>query len=244
MNPFYPIFKREFFGYFRSPIAYVFIVIFLIASLGCPFFLGGFYESNNASLQPFFGYLPSLYLVLVPAVGMRLWAEERRSGAVELLFTLPVTTTQAVVAKFCAGWAFLGVALFLTFPIALTVNYLGAPDNGVIMGGYLGSFLMAGTYLSITCFTSALTKSQVIAFILSALAGFVLVLLGWGVFTEMLARVLPFWLVDFISLIGFVPHFGPLSRGLVDTRDLLYFASIIAVALTLNGYVIGKRKTA
>lgn len=242
MQLFFPLFKREFLGYFRSPVAYVFIIIFLLASVGFMFFLAGFYESNQANLTTFFTYHPWLYLILVPAVGMRLWAEERRSGTVELLFTLPISHTEAVVAKFFAGWAFLAVALALTFPVVLTVNYLGNPDNGVIFASYLGSLLMSGSYLAITCLTSALTKNQVISFILSVIICFVLVLLGWGVFTDVLANVFSAEVIDVIASFGFMSHYAAITKGLVDTRDIIYFASVIIVALSMNTMVIAARK--
>lgn len=242
MENFIPLFKREFFGYFRSPIAYVFIVIFLLASIGCTFFIGNLYDGNQASLDAFFAYLPWLFLIFVPAVGMRLWAEERRSGTIELLFTLPVTMTEAVMAKFLAGWTFLGVAMALTFPLWITINYLGNPDNGVILAGYLGCFLMAGAYLSISCFTSALSKNQVIGFILGVVICFVLVLLGWGVFTDLLSGFLPVAVIDVISSLGFITHFQSISRGLLDSRDLVYFISAIAVGLSLNTLILTARK--
>ena len=242
MQLFWPLFKREFLGYFRSPVAYVFIVIFLLSSVGTTFFLGGFYDANQAALTAFFAYHPWLYLVLVPAVGMRLWAEERKSGTIELLFTLPVTLTEAVLAKFFAGWAFLGIALALTFPMVITVNYLGAPDNGVILAGYLGSFMMAGSYLAVTCLTSALTKNQVISFILGVIICFVMVLLGWGIFTNVMANFLPSVAIDVISSLGFMTHFQSISRGLIDSRDIIYFASVILVALSLNTIVLETRK--
>lgn len=242
MENFVPLFKREFLGYFRSPVAYVFIVIFLLASVGCTFFLGSLYESDQASLDAFFNYLPWLFLIFVPAVGMRLWAEERRSGTIEILFTLPVTMTEAVLSKFLAGWAFLGVALFLTFPLWLTVNYLGSPDNGVILAGYLGSLLMAGAYLSVSCFTSALSKNQVISFVLGVVICFVLVLLGWGVFTDLLSSFLPAWMIDFVSETGFITHFQSISRGLLDSRDIIYFLSAITVGLSLNTMTLNARK--
>jgi len=242
MTQFAPLFKREFLGYFRSPVAYVFIVIFLLASVGSTFFLGRLYDSNQASLAPFFSYLPWLYLVLVPAVGMRLWAEERRTGTIEFLFTQPVTMPEAVLAKFTAGWAFIAIGLCLTFPLVVTVNYLGEPDNGVIFAGYLGSLLMAGAYLAITCVTSAATKNQVVSFILSVVICFVLVLVGWGVFTDMLAAFLPVLLVDFTSQLGFMTHFNGISRGLIDSRAILYFASVIGVALLLNTTILNMKK--
>ena len=242
MSQFMPLLKREFLAYFRSPVAYVFIVIFLIASVGCTFFIGRLYDSNQASLVSFFMYLPWLYLVFVPAVGMRLWAEERRSGTIELLFTLPVTLAQAVLAKFMAGWVFLIVALALTFPLVITINYLGNPDNGVVFAGYLGSALMAGAYLSIACFTSALTKNQVISFILGVLICFVLVLVGWGVFTDFLADAMPAEAIDMIASVGFMTHFQAISRGLIDSRDVIYFLSMIGVGLSLNIALLSARK--
>lgn len=242
MENFVPLFKREFLGYFRSPVAYVFIVIFLLASVGCTFFLGGLYEGDQASLDAFFTYLPWLFLVFIPAVGMRLWAEERRSGTIEILFTLPVTMTEAVLAKFAAGWAFLVVSLSLTFPLWITVNYLGSPDNAVIFAGYLGAILMAGAYLSVACFTSALSKNQVIGFVLGVVICFVLVLLGWGVFTDAMAAVFPAWLIDVVSQMGFIPHFQSISRGLLDVSDIVYFASAIVVGLSLNTMTLNVRK--
>ena len=243
MSPtFKSLFRREFYGYFRSPVAYVFLVIFLLASTGSAFFLGQLFESNQASLEPFFVFLPWLYLVLVPAVGMRLWAEERRTGTVELLFTLPLSIEECVVAKFLAGWAFLGIALFLTFPLYFSVMYLGQPDHGVVFAGYLGSFLMAGSYLSITCWTSALSKSQVISFVLSSLACFVLVLLGWGIFANVLASYLPAGVIDFIANAGFVSHYQQISRGVIDLRDIAYFASVMIGALALTVLTLNHKK--
>lgn len=236
------LFKKEFLGYFRTPVGYVFIVIFLLASVGLTFFLGGFYDSNQASLQVFFVFHPWLFLFLAPSVGMRLWAEERHSGTVELLLTLPFPTHHAVIAKFLAAWAFLGAALALTFPMVLTVNYLGEPDNGVILAGYLGSFLMAGAYLAVTSFTSALTRNQVISFILGVVVCFALVLVSWGVFSDLLSEFLPVPLVDFVAYLGFMTHFESISRGLIDTRDLIYFASVIVVMLSATVTVIESRK--
>lgn len=244
MASFVPIFKREFFSYFRSPVAYVFIIIFLLASVGCTFFIGNLYESNQANLTPFFMFLPWLYLVLVPAVGMRLWAEERRSGTIELLFTMPVTIQEAVLAKFTAGWAFLGIALLMTFPLVMTINYLGTPDNGVILAGYIASFLMAGAYLSIACLTSALTKNQVISFIIGVVASFFLILVGWGLFTDILSTFLPTVVVDMIASLGFMTHFMPIVRGVIDMRDVVYFLLIIGGALFFNGVILENRKAA
>ncbi len=234
MAIFKSLFKRELLGYFRSPVAYVFIIIFILASVGCTFFIGGLYDSDQASLNPFFMFLPWLFLVLVPAVGMRLWAEERRSGTIELLFTLPVTTATAVLAKFAAGWAFLVIGLVMTFPLIITVNYLGSPDNGVIFGGYFASALMAGSYLSIASLTSAITKNQVISFILGVVISFFLVLVGWGLFTDVLASVFPIAVVDAIASLGFMSHFMPMVRGVIDMRDLVYFLLVMGSCLTLN----------
>lgn len=234
--------KRELIEYFYSPVAYVFIVIFLLSTVGTTFFLGNFFESNQAGLEVFFLFHPWLFLFLIPAVGMGLWAEERNSGTIELLFTLPVTMLQAVVSKFLAGWIFIGVALFLTFPIVLTVGYLGDPDNGMIMTSYLGSFLMAGAYLSITCVTSALSRNQVISFILSVIICFFMVLLGWGVFTQIMAQALPIWLVDIISSFSFSTHFNSISRGIIDSRDLIFFLSIICGGLLVNAVILDAKK--
>ena len=242
MTNFGPLYKREFLGYFRSPVAYVFIVIFLIASVGCTFFIGGLYESNQASLHSLFLFLPWLFLVLVPAVGMRLWAEERHSGTIELLFTLPISMFEAVLAKFLAGWTFLTIAILLTFPMALTVQFLGNPDTGVIFSSYLGSILMSGAFLGITCFTSALTKNQVISFILGVVISFFMVLVGWGVFTDILSSVLPLAVVDTIASLGFMPHFTPIIRGVIDSRDILYFLFVILASLVLNTITLNNKK--
>lgn len=238
MDEFLAVFKRELLGYFRTPVAYVFIIIFLLASTGCTFFLGGFFDSNHAGLDLFFTFLPWLFLFLVPAVGMRLWAEDRRSGAIELLFSLPITTGEAVLAKFAAAWAFLTVALFLTFPLVITVNYLGAPDNRTILAGYLASFLMSGAYLAIASLTSALSRSQVVSFILASLICFLLVLISWGVLARELSLFLPVPVVDFIVGLGFVQHYETMTRGLVDARDILYFLAVIAFALMGNAMLL------
>ena len=241
MNGLIPIFHRELSAYFRSPVAYVFIVVFLVATTGCTFFLGNFYESQQASLEIFFIFHPWLYLFLIPAVGMRLWAEERRTGTAELLLTLPIHPLTAVLAKFLAGWVFVGIALGLTFPMVLTLYYLGQPDPGPIVTGYLGSWLMAGTYLAIASCTSALTKNQVISFILSAIFCLVFVLLGWGVLTESMNQIFPVWLSDLISQFSFTTHFNAIRRGVIDSRDLVYFLSLIAFMLTLNVRILASQ---
>ncbi len=238
-----PIFKRELYSYFHSPVAYVFIVIFLISSAMCTFLLGNFYRSNQASMETFFLFHPWLYLFLIPAIGMRLWAEERRSGTVELLLTLPINMTAAVIGKFLAAWAFIGLALLLTFPMIITTYYLGEPDSGPIVTGYFGSFLMAGAYLAITSCTSALTKNQVISFILSVSVCLVFVLLGWGVMSNILNTLFPVWLSDLISLFSFTSHFDALRRGVLDFRDLIYFLSVILFMLMVNVVILDSYKS-
>ncbi|HUA65963.1 MAG TPA: Gldg family protein [Alphaproteobacteria bacterium] len=230
--------KRELAGYFSSPVAYVFIVIFLLLTGFFTFTIGDFFERGQANLSSFFMWHPWLYLFLVPCVGMRLWAEERRVGTIELLLTKPVTLWQAVLGKFLASWMFLGLSLALTFPVIITVNYLGSPDNGVIIGAYLGSLLMAGAYLAISCMTSAMTRNQVISFILSVVICLFLVLCGYSPVTGLLTRLDKPWLVDLVSSLSVMTHFQPFSTGLVDSQDVLFFLLIIAFALFANGIII------
>jgi ABC-2 type transport system permease protein len=237
------VFKRELASYFATPIAYVFIVIFLMLAGVFTFFYGGFYEAGQADLSnSFFYWHPWLYLFLVPALSMRLWAEERKSGSIELLMTLPLEAWQAVAGKFLAAWAFTGISLALTFPTWITVNYLGDPDNGVIIAAYLGSLLMAGGVLAIGACISAATKNQVIAFILSVVACFVLLAPGLGVVQQVLGGVAPQWLVDGIVSLGFQEHFEYISKGVLDLRDLLYFALLIGAALYANTIVLELKK--
>jgi ABC-2 type transport system permease protein len=235
------VFKRELASYFATPIAYVFIVIFLIASSWFTFQFGLFYEGNQADLDRFFTWHPWLFLVLVPALSMRLWAEERKSGSIELLLTLPIDVWQAVTGKFLAAWAFTGIAIALTFPMWITVNYLGDPDNGAILAAYVGSFLMAGGYLAIGSLISATTKNQVIAFIISVVACLVFLLAG---FEPVLNAVswLPQTFVDAVASFGFLTHFQNISKGLIDLRDLVYFALLIAACLYANTIVLHLRK--
>ncbi|HAM72093.1 MAG TPA: ABC transporter permease [Verrucomicrobiales bacterium] len=231
--------KRELASYFTSPVAYVFIVIFLVLSGAFTFLLGGFFERGEASLvRPFFDWHPWLYLFLVPAAGMRVWSEERRLGTLELLLTMPVTPWQAIVGKFLASWLFLAIALFLTFPTVLTVKYLGSPDMGTIFSGYVGSFLLAGAYLSVTCMTSAMTRNQVISFILSVVICFFLIAVGWTPVTEFLGRMLPERLVDLVATFSVLPHFAGFQRGVLDSRDLVFFLSIVGFALFCTGVII------
>lgn len=236
MRQTYPLFKREFLGYFRSPVAYVFLVVFLLASVGLAFFLSNFYRANVASMESYFFWHPWLFIFLVSAVGMRLWSEEKRSGTVELLFTLPVTTLEAVLGKFLAGWAFLAVAILLSFPLALTLAYLGSPDWGVIANSYLGSILMAGGYLGVCSFMSALTKNQVISFVLSVFVCFLLTMVGYSVFTDFLAGYahLPIPVVDVISNFGFTTHFEAFMKGVIDPKDVVFFLSLMGFTLFLN----------
>lgn len=230
--------KRELGGYFSSPVAYVFIVIFLLLTGFFTFSLGNFFESGQANLDAFFRWHPWLYLFLVPCVGMRLWAEERRVGTLELLLTKPVTAWQAILGKFAASWIFLGLALLLTFPLVLTVNYLGSPDNGTILAGYIGSILMAGTYLAISSMTSAMTRNQVVSFIISVVICLFLVLCGYPAVTDFLMRMDKPWLVDLVSSFSVMTHFDPFTKGLVDIRDVGFFALAIGFALFTNGVII------
>jgi ABC-2 type transport system permease protein len=237
------VFKRELASYFATPIAYVFIVIFLMLAGVFTFFYGGFYEAGQADLSnSFFYWHPWLYLFLVPALSMRLWAEERKSGSIELLMTLPLEAWQAVAGKFLAAWAFTGISLALTFPTWITVNYLGDPDNGAIAAAYFGSLLMAGGFLAIGACISAATKNQVIAFILSVVACFVLLAPGLGVVQQVLGGVAPQWLVDGVVSLGFQEHFEYISKGVIDLRDLVYFALLIGAALYANTIVLELKK--
>jgi ABC-2 type transport system permease protein len=231
--------KRELGAYFSSPLAYVFIVIFLLLCGGFTFArqLGAFFERGEASLiRPFFTWHPWFYLFLVPAVGMRLWAEERRVGTIELLLTMPITTWQAIVGKFLASWLFLGVALALTFPIAITVNYLGNPDNGVMFTAYFGSWLMAGAYLAISCLTSALTRTQVVSFIIAVMVCLFLILCGFGPVIEFLEGSPS--LVNAVASLSFITHYEGLQKGVLDSRDIIYFLSVIGFSLFTTGVIL------
>ena len=228
------IIKRELAGYFATPVAYVFIVVFLFLNGIFTFYLGDFYERGQADLQPFFVWHPWLYLFLVPALGMRLWAEERRSGTIELLMTLPISVTQAVLAKFFAAWAFTAIALSLTFPIWITVNYLGNPDNGVIFAGYLSSLLLAGGYLAISACISALTKNQVIAFVVAVVVCFLFTVSGMPMVINFFSDWAPQALVSTIASFSFMGNFTDMTRGVIDIRHVIYFASLIGVWLFAN----------
>ena len=242
MNQVFNIFRRELMSYFATPVAYVFIVIFLICASAFTFFFGQFFEIGQADLRSFFTWHPWLYLFLVPAVSMRLWAEERKSGSVELLLTLPVTMMQAVLGKFLAAWVFTGVALALTFPIWVSVNYLGDPDNGVIVAAYIGSFLMAGGFLAIGACLSAATRNQVIAFILTVVVCLVFLLSGFPLVLKWMQGVLPQTIVDGVASLSFLTHFQSIGKGVIDVRDLVYFVLVIAFWLVANAIVLNLKK--
>ena len=234
--------KREISGYFATPVAYVFIIIFLLLTGFSTFFLGNFFERGEADLYPFFSIHPWLYVLLIPAISMRLWSEERKNGSIELLMTLPISVMDAVLGKFLAAWAFTGLALLLNFPLWITVNYLGSPDNGVIFAGFIGSLLMAGGFLAIGSCISALTKNQVIAFVLSLIVSLIFVLSGYGIVLDFFSSWAPAVLVEAISSFSFLTHFDAISKGVIYMRDMLYFASVILVWLFANAIVINARK--
>ena len=230
--------KREISGYFSSPVAFVFIVIFLLLSGFFTFMVAGFFDRGEANLMPFFTWHPWLYLFLVPAVGMRMWSEERRLGTIELLLTMPVTTWQAIVGKFLASWAVIALALAFTFPVVWTVNYLGSPDNGVVLAGYIGSLLMAGAYLSISAMTSAMTRNQVVSFIVAVVVSLFLILCGWPPVTDMLVQWARPWFVDGVAAFSVMTHFESIQKGVLDSRDLLYFLSVIVFSLFTTGVIL------
>jgi ABC-2 type transport system permease protein len=231
--------KRELAAYFTSPLAYIFIVIFLLLCGFFTFMVGGFFERGEASLSAsFFIWHPWFYLFLVPAVGMRLWAEERRVGTIELLLTMPITAWQAIVGKFLASWLFLLLALVLTFPIWITVNYLGHPDNGVIFCGYVGSWLMAGAYLAISCITSAMTRNQVVSFIVSVVLCLFLILAGFAPVIRVLEGWAWPWLVNLVTSFSFITRFDGFQRGVLDSRDVLYFLSVIVFSLFSTSVIL------
>lgn len=238
--------KRELASYFASPVAYVFIVIFLLLAGFFTFMIGGFFERGEATLRDsFFVWHPWLYLFLVPSVGMRLWSEERRQGTLEFLLTLPITPWQAIVGKFLASWAFLALALALSFPVVMTVSYLGSPDMGVILCGYVGSLLLAGAYLAVSCVTSALTRNQVVSFIISVVICLFLILAGWPPVTNLLMKMFPDseWVVSLVSSFSVMTHFEGFQRGLLDSRNILFFLSVIGFSLFTTGVVIRSLRT-
>ena len=237
--------KRELTSYFTSPVAYVFIVIFLLLLGFFTFMIGGFFERGEASLVSFFPWHPWLYLFLVPAMGMRLWSEERRLGTLEFLLTMPITPWQAILGKFLASWLFLAVALALSVPVVITVAYLGSPDLRAVFCGYIGSFLLAGAYLAVSCMTSALTRNQVVSFIISVVICLFLILAGWPPVTNMLTHMLTGsnWLVELVSAFSVMTHFESFQRGLLDSRDVFFFLSVIAFSLFTTGVIIRGLRT-
>lgn len=236
------IFKRELSSYFATPVAYVFIVIFLVMSGAMTFYFGNYYERGQADLIPFFQFHPWLYLFLVPAIAMRLWAEERKTGSIELLMTLPISVGEAVIGKYLAAWVFIGIALLLTFPMWITVNYLGQPDNGVIFAAYIGSALMAGGFLAIGSCISATTKNQVIAFIITVVICFVFLLAGSSLVLDFFKLWFPQNIVDSISSLSFLTHFVSIARGVIDLRDVIYFVTLIGLWLYANTLVVEMKK--
>ena len=242
MNGLLSIYKREFTSYFVTPVAYVFIVIFLFMTGVFTFYLGAFYESNQADLEPFFRFHPWLYLFLIPAISMRLWSDERKSGTIELLMTLPVSITDTVVAKYLAAWSFTAIALSLTFPMWITVNYLGSPDNTVVLASYIGSLIMAGGFLAIGSCISALTKSQVISFVMSVVICFMFILSGFPMVLDLFESWAPQAVVDAVASFSFLTHFTSIKKGVIDIRDLIYFAALITFWLYVNIIIIENKK--
>ncbi len=238
MNLIRALFRRELQSYFATPVAYVFIVIYLVLMGTFTFYLGQFYERGQADLSSFFNFHPWLYLFLVPAISMRLWAEERKTGSIELLMTMPITAWQAVMGKFLAAWAFTGIALALTFPVWITVNYLGNPDNGAILAAYVGSMLMAGGFLAIGACLSATTRNQVIAFVITIVVCFGFLLSGFPMVLDLFSGWAPQALVDGIASLSFLTHFANISKGVIDFRDLVYFGLLIGAFLYANTIVL------
>ena len=238
----YIIFDRELKGYFRTPLASIFLLVFLALSAGMTFFLGRFFERDQADLTAFFAWHPWLFLILMPAIGMRLWAEERRSGTIELLITLPVTNMQLVIGKFLASWIFTLIVLILTMPIWVTVNYLGDPDNNVILISYIGSWLMAGAFLALTSCLSALTKNQVIAFIISSISGFVLIMAGFNLVLSSVRSWTPTWVTETIGSMSFLSHFSRIQMGVFDLRTLIFFVSMIILCIWINVQLVQIKK--
>jgi ABC-2 type transport system permease protein len=236
------LFWRELTSYFATPIAYVFIIIFLFLSGIFTFYLGNFFARGQADLIPFFTFHPWLYLFLIPALAMRLWAEERKTGTIELLLTLPVTITEAVLGKFLAAWAFTAIALAMTFPIWESVNYLGNPDNSVILAGYIGSLLMAGAFLAIGSCMSALTKNQVIAFVITVVVCLAFILSGFPLVLDFFSGWAPQLIVKTISSFSFLTHFNAIGKGVIDLRDIIYFFSLIAFWLFATAILIEMKK--
>ena len=234
--------RREFGSFFATPVAYVYLVMFLVLSSVFTFFMGDFYARGQADLLPFFNFHPWLYLFLVPAIAMRSWAEERKSGTIELLMTLPVSETQAVAGKFLACWGILGLALLMTTPLWLTVNYLGSPDNGIIVAAYTGSWLMAGAFLAISQCMSALTHNQVIAFVMSVLVCLLFLVSGSEIVVDVFKNWAPNFVVDTVASFSFLTHFEAMSKGVLAANDVVYFLLVIFVWLTANAVITEQNK--
>ena len=244
MSTIFRVFRREFAAYFSTPVAAVFLAVFLAIVAGMTFYVANFFDRGQADLSAFFLWHPWIFLVLMPAIGMRLWAEERRSGTIELLMTLPVSTWSLVLGKWLAGWVFAGLALVLTMPLWVTVNYLGTPDNGVILASYIGSWLMAGAFLAISACISALTKNQVLAFIGAVVVGFLFVMAGFDLVLAAIQPIAPSIVVETISSMSFIRHFQRITDGVLEIPALIFFVSLIAFALWLNVQVLEVRKAA
>ena len=239
MSAIMAIYRREILGYFSTPLAGVFVVIFLVMVSAFTFYLGNFFQAGQADLQAFFMFHPWMYLLLVPALAMRLWAEERKSGSIELLLTLPITVWQAVLGKYLAAWTLIALALLLTFPMWITVAWLGDPDNGVIMASYIGSWLLAGSFLAIGSAVSATTQSQVMAFIVSLSVCLLFLLAGYPIVLSAIQTIFHQSTVDAIADLSFFTHFSSITRGILDLRDLAFFVIngicwLIATVLIIN----------
>jgi ABC-2 type transport system permease protein len=240
----FTVFRREVRSYFESPVAYVFLVVFLALVGFLTFSATQFYERQAADLQPFFFWHPWVYLLLVPAATMGLWAEERRRGSIELLLTMPITLMQAILGKFLAAWTFMAIAVALTFPVVLTTVYLGNPDMGVVICGYAGSILLAGACVSIGMFTSSMTRSQVISFVLALVFCLVLMIAGWPPVTNFFVKWAPNWLVEGVAAFSLMPHFESMQRGVLDLRDILYYASVMVFMTAATQVLLDNRKSA
>lgn len=242
MSPLLAVARREFAAYFASPLAAVFIVLFVAVAAALAFYLGGLFERGQADLQPFFAFHPWLYLFLVPAVGMRLWAEERKSGTLELLLTLPLAPWQAVLGKFLAGWALLGVALALTTPLWWTISWLGDPDHGVVLASYLGSWLLAGAMLAVGSALSAATRSQVVAFVVTVVVCFLMLLAGYPLVQDAVQGWAPRAAIEAVAQLSFLTHFQAIQRGVLDLRDVLFFLFSITAWLLATVVILDAKK--
>ena len=238
------VFKRELKAYFESPVAYVFLMFFLMLMGFFTFMVSHFFEREKADLQPFFFWFPWVFLLLVPAATMSLWAAERQSRTIELLLTMPITLTEALVGKFLAAWSFIAIAVLLTFPIVVTTTWLGDPDMGAVLCGYLGTVLLAGACVSVGMLTSSMTRNQVISFVLSLTICLVLMVAGWDPITSFFVKWAPTWLVDGVASLSFIPHFDSMRRGVIDLRDIVYYLSVIVFMFFATHVVLDNRKAA